>query len=75
MTQQQIKYYELKRIAEKPAVRQVDGFYVDPYSASLMVNVADRLSKRNRERFLSTPIDRMADIAHVLCNKELSKSA
>lgn len=71
MVTQKLRYLELKRVVETSKDRLIDGRYIDPHTASLMINVAGRLTEKNRTRFLTMPMDRMIDAAYILSNQGL----
>jgi hypothetical protein len=49
-------YAALKKIVDEKQHAKINGQMVDLFSASAMVQVADALNEKNRERFLSLPL-------------------
>ena len=53
----------LRRIVDEKQAARVEGLLVDLFTASAIVSILDGLNPTNRERYLSLPIENMANIA------------
>jgi hypothetical protein len=60
----------LRSIVDEQTAARVDGRMVDLFTASAILSVLDGLNPANRERYLSMPIERMADIAIKIISKK-----
>ena len=49
---------------------EIDGTKLDLTSASAIVKVLDAINDQNKERFLSMPVDKMAQIAFKMMKEE-----
>ena len=64
------KYQELKKIVDTSSMRKVDGRTIDLTTASMLVQIADKLNAENREKFLNLPIVKMIDVGWKLVKKK-----
>ena len=59
----------LRRIVDNQQYEEIDGVIIDLYSASAIVAVLDAINETNKVKYLTQPIDVMANIAFKLLNQ------
>ena len=53
----------LRRIVDRSQAEEIDGVFVDLFSASAIVQVYDALNSGNQRKYIKLPVGRMAEIA------------
>lgn len=54
---------QLRGIITNFSAEEINGYFVDVQTANAIVTVYDALGEANKERFINSPIDKMASIA------------
>lgn len=64
------KEQQIRDIVDQKQMGEIDGTKLDLTSASAIVKVLDAINDQNKERFLSMPVDKMAQIAFKMMKEE-----
>jgi hypothetical protein len=65
-----VKLAAFRRIVDEKSFAKIDGYGVDLFSASAVVQIHDALNEQNRARYLALSVPKMADVAFRLINRK-----